>query len=459
MDMHGSERRANEPRGSRWPALAVGALAAAVALAGCDSLLDVEAPTKVPEETLANPQNAPLLVSSAVADFDCAFGEYIAAAGMMGDELVDSQLAARMWDYDRRSVSRSTAQHDWNCEFPDPGIYQTLSTARFSADNAAQRISGFAQGEVAGRDVLLATAQAYSGYSRLLLGEAYCSAGSLQETDGDLEPGPAVTSGDLFALAENRFTAAIDLAGPAGADSILYMAYVGRARARLNQGNESGALSDARQVVQQAPTDFERAAHFSAQSFRSSNRVWTMNNRDQRMTVEDDFWDLTFNGVPDPRVPVTDQNQLAAADNFSPWWTQDKYAGQATPIPIATYDEAQLIVAEVELGQTAVDIINELHADAGLDSWTPNDVNDDVEVLGHVVEERRRELFLESHHFFDKLRFRQKAQDLGVTPAQLNPSLPPSPPAGEPFPQKGGSYGALECLPLPQVEEENNPNL
>jgi hypothetical protein len=422
---------------------------------GCDSLLDVEAPTQVPEETIQDPASADLLMTSVVADFDCAFGEYIAAAGLMGDELVDSQLAARMWDYDRRTVSRSTSQHDWNCEFSDPGIYQTMSTARFSADNAASVIQNSESGAIGPRDTYLASALTYGGYSRVLLGEAYCSVGSLEDGEGGPQPGPAISSQELFSRAEAQFTEAIDLAASAGADSILYMAYVGRARARLNQGDGSGAVSDAQQV----PAGFERLANYSSQSFRSSNRVWTMNNRDQRITIEDDFWDVTFNGDVDPRVPVTDQDQLAGSDNFSPWWTQEKYTAQGAAIPVATHDEAQLIIAEVELGQTAVDVINALHADAGLDDWTPNDVNDDAEVLGHVYEERRRELFLESHHFYDKLRFMQKAQDLGVSPAQLNANLPPSPAAGEPFPQKGGSYGELECLPLPQIEEENNPNI
>lgn len=452
---HPTKRTPGSRGRPRWKGWTATLAVVGLALVGCDSLLDVEAPTQVPEETIQDPASADLLMTSVVADFDCAFGEYVAAAGMMGDELVDSQLAARMWDYDRRTVSRSTSQHSWNCAFSDPGIYQTMSTARFTADNAVNVIRNSESGDIGPRDAYLASSLAYGGYSRVLMGEAYCSVGSLQSGEAGPEPGPAISSQELFARAEDLFSEAIDLASTAGADSTLYMSYVGRARARLNQGDESGALSDAQEV----PESFERLANFSSQSFRASNRIWTMNNRDQRMTVEDDFWDLEFEGTPDPRVPVTDQEQLAGADNFSPWWTQDKYSEQGSAIQVASWEEAQLIIAEVELGQTAVGIINTLHANAGLDDWTPADVNDDVEVLGHVAEERRRELFLESHHFYDKIRLGQKAQDLGVSPAQLNANLPPSPAAGEPFPQKGGSYGELECLPLPQIEEENNPNI
>lgn len=422
---------------------------------GCGELLDVEAPTQVPEERLNDPQNAELLVSSAIADFDCAFVNYIAAGGLMGDELVDSQLAARMWDYDRRTISKAGPSHEWTCEFADPGVYQSLSTARFSADNAVRLLEGFDPAAVPDYQRLLATAYAYSGYSRLLLGEAHCSAGSLVPVEGGLAPGPEITSDGLFERAIERFQQAISIGQSAGVDEIVNMARVGAARAHLNLGD--GA--EATQLAAAVPQGFVRMANFSSQSFRSSNQVWTLNNRDQRVTVEDDFRAMSFGGVPDPRVPVRDENALAAADNFSPWFTQQKFPGQEVSIPIARYEEARLILAEVSLGQTAVDVVNELHAAAGLPAWTPANASDDVEVLGHVYEERRRELFLESHHFSDKLRFAEKAQALGVTPAELNPNLPVDPAAGAEFPQKGGDYGVLQCLPLPEVEELNNPNL
>lgn len=424
------------------------------ALAACDSLLDVEAPTRIPEETLADPQSAELLVTSAAADFDCAFAEYVVAGGLLGDELADSQLAT-FADYDRRTVSRATPQHAWTCELPDPGIYQTLSTARYSADNAARLLASFDDADVPNRDGLLATVEAYAGYTRLLLGEAYCSAGALVPGPGGTpEPGPEVTSRELLALAEERFTRAIRHAEENRASDILPLALLGRARARLNQGNGAGAKADAERI----PADFAFHALYSPQSFRSSNRVWTMNNRDRRITIQPEFWDLEVDGTPDPRVPVVDEGTLAA-DDFSPYWTQSKYPARDSPIPVARYEEAQLIVAEVDRGQTAVDIINRLHARAGLPDWTPADPNDEVEVLGHIIEERRREFFLESHHFGDKLRYRELAQQLGLAPADLNAALPPSPPPGEPYLQQGGTYGELECLPLPDVERNNNPHI
>ena len=60
----------------RW--LAGATLLLALPLAACDTLLEIDAPSRVRADDLANPDNAPLLVASAVADFECAFSEWVA---------------------------------------------------------------------------------------------------------------------------------------------------------------------------------------------------------------------------------------------------------------------------------------------------------------------------------------------------------------------------------------------
>ena len=63
-------------------------------------------------------------------------------------------------------------------------------------------------------------------------------------------------------------------------------------------------------------------------------------------------------------------------------------------------------------------------------------------IKAQVIEERRRELFLESHRYYDIARFQ----------------LPEIPSAGTSF-YAGGSFASQTCLPLPDVERLNNPNL
>lgn len=421
----------------------------------CDELLDVSAPSRVGFETLTLPANAALLVRSARVAFECAFASYVVAGGLVGNELEDSQLAAALWPYDRRSSNPAGDQYaTGTCDggnVSGHGVYQPLQTATFMGDTAIAILEGFSDSDVANRAELIATAAAYAGYSTLLLGEAMCEA--------PLHGGASLTSNELFAEAETRFNRALQ-GSPSAA--IRDLATLGRARARLNQGNTAGAQTDAQAI----PAGFLYNATFASTGTRESNRVERSNNFSrwvsvhplfQRLTVEADGTHSRAGATPDPRVPTTNTNAVAQ-DQTTILWTQGKYTVRDQPISVARHTEAQLIIAETQLGQTAVDIINTLHAAAGLPAWTPNNVSNDVEVLGHVIDERFRELYLESHHYYSLRRYHAVAQARGVAPGQLNPNLPYTPAAGSTF-KHGGVYGDQPCLPLPDAERLNNPNI
>jgi hypothetical protein len=68
---------------------------------------------------------------------------------------------------------------------------------------------------------------------------------------------------------------------------------------------------------------------------------------------------------------------------------------------------------------------------------------DAASVQAYLISERSRELFLEGQHFWDINRF----------------NLPLDPAVGTPYPGKGGTYADLRCMPLPDIERINNPNL
>src|SRR5918992_6265492 len=84
----------------RFPGVAV------LAAGACSELtsLDQEAPSRVLARDLITPANARLLVISAVSDYECALANYIVAGGLVGDELVDAQLAQAGGDHDRRTI-------------------------------------------------------------------------------------------------------------------------------------------------------------------------------------------------------------------------------------------------------------------------------------------------------------------------------------------------------------------
>lgn len=392
------------------------------ALSACESLLEVEAPSRVLAKDLENPQNASLIVAGVVADFECALSSYAGAFGLITDELADAALSQSQFDFDRRSFTAAGGTYaSGGCG--GFGVYIPVSTARYAADHALTLLDAWSDAEVANRTALSAKAAAFAGYSYVLLGEGFCSAA----VDG----GPELTPNELFAIAEDRFTRAIESASDI---NIKNLALVGRARVRLNMGNTAGAVADAELV----PEGFVYNARYNDQSARSRNVIYSQVFRGQNVTVEEPYHDLTFKGVPDPRVDVVNTGNLGF-DKTTIIWAPRKYSAPDSPIPIAKWQEAKLIVAEVEGGDVAVDAINDLHEAAGIPEF---DGGTDEEILAQVIEERRREFFLEGQHAYDIIRF----------------NLPLNPAVGTAYP-KGGTYGDMRCLPLPDVERLNNPTL
>jgi hypothetical protein len=404
---------------------------AATACNTLDDALNVDAPGRLPGDSLDDPTYAPLLVSGAVADFDCALGSFVVMGGLVTDELIDATQTADRWPYDRRNVQSSDGRYGTStCE--NLGVYTPIATARWSADNALAKLQGWTDAQMpagTSRAELIAVAAAYSAYSRVLLGEMFCTAA--------IDTGPELTSRQILEQAEERFGQAIDAATVAGDQSLLNMSFVGRARVRLDlsqydASKKALALADAQRV----PADFVRSTTASSASSRRENRVFSQNNTSQNVTVDPAFRGLAFGGVADPRVRVTDTGKKAT--DGQQIWIQNKYAGLTSGIPIATGREAQLIAAEVQGGQAAVDIINALHTAAGLPAFSSADP---AAIQAQVAEERRRELFLQGNRLYDVNRLH-----VNLTPV-----------AGTAYP-KGGTYGTTVCLPVPDIERLNNPN-
>jgi hypothetical protein len=113
-----------------------------------------------------------------------------------------------------------------------------------------------------------------------------------------------------------------------------------------------------------------------------------------------------------------------------------KYTLRSDPIPIASWREAQFIIAEARGGQEAIDAMNRVRALHNLSPLSLSDVDD---MLATILEERRREFFLEGQRHSDMIRHNIPF------PSGLN--------------HKGQIFQDYECMPLPNVERFNNPNI
>lgn len=441
--------------------MGVAAAVALMATAGCGDLLSVDTPGQVAADDLEVPVVANLMVTSAISDLECAWNQYAAGAAVHSDEYIHSSgnLAMRDWATRKiRSDDPNFAQG--TCGGAVYPSYTPLHTARFQANDVLRRLESDAWADVPDRTEKMATMRAYGGFALVALGEGYCEM-TVPVEEGT--PGPLMTPDQVLARAETLFDDAISLATQAGNDDIRNMALVGRARVRLNLGDFGGVIDDASLV----PAGYLKAASRDGSAGRRFNYYFERNNAlsgfRQNASIANHYRNLTIDaegrptegdGVPDPRVDVwTEGNN--GTDGVTPHWITSKYPSRAAPVPIASHREAQLFLAEAhirggDIGD-GVAIIDARRAELGLPQVTYDPDPDEAMVL--LLEERRRDLFLEGgHRFNDMLRFRG-------TPFQI-PFL------GEPgsihpngVDQAGLEYGDATCLPLPDMERSGNPNI
>ena len=409
-----------------------------VGVASCESVLDVDAPSRIPADQLEIPANAQLLVNGAIGDFECAFGAYVVLGGLIGEELIDALQTADRFPYDRRDHQASDRRYSvFGCEAL--GVYTPLQTARASADNILRLLQGWTDAEVPNRTLLIATAAAYSGYSLLLLGEGFCStAVSTINADRSITYGGEITRDSAFRLAEARFTEAITAAQTAGNTDIEQLARIGRARARLNQAQYADAGSDAALV----PPAYVHTMSADTNSSRRENRVWAQNASANFATSVGEPY-RTYGTGGDPRVAVLQSSPVRTSVTGVVHWYQTKYAIRSSAIPLASGIEARLIYTEslIEAGQlaAAVDSINVFRARGNQPAFSSTDP---VAIRAELADQRRRELFLTGHHLGDVIRY-----NLTLAPA-----------AGTAY-HGSGTYGSQICLRLPDVERNNNPEI
>jgi len=408
------------------------ALAVLVAAPACKDITTLEQsnPGQLGPDVFA-PQNADLIVNSSRGDLECAFNEYIAASGTFMDELADAISQTANFDLDRRTITPDSPYGTNTCDAQQQaGVYTPLSVARASNDVAVQHLEGWTDEQVPDRSHLIAVASAYGGYSFVFLGEGMCSAA--------FDLGPEESDQQIFADAMVRFDTAIAAATRANDATTLNLALLGRARTELDLGNSADAATDAALI----PPGFEVDIDHDATATRRQNLVFIQTIQAQFASIDTSIQNR-FAADNDPRIAVTSTGALGS-DGHTVVWFANKDATPTAPQALAKYSEAQLIIAENDVNtgalNDAVTILNQLRSAAGQPAYSGGLTA--PAVMADIVEQRRRELFLEGHRLGDIRRL----------------GLPLSPAVGAPY-VNGGTYADQSCFPLPNVERINNPNL
>jgi hypothetical protein len=334
-------------------------------------------------------------------------------------------------------------------------MYAPMQRARFLSEDAVRRLTVIL-GDTVGRDLRVARALAYGGYTYITLAEMMCTT--------PIDRSVPKSWDEMMTAAIAKFDSAVTIAiaaktylqtltpvtatitaAIAGTDSVKNFALVGAARASLDKNDKAKALTYAQQV----PTDFVFRAYYSLNTTGQANRTWDrLTNGKNANLLNTPFAAMTT----DPRIPriagttgnggtplsppsySTFSNTLAGAD----------FAATSS-MRIASGLEAQYIIAEAN-GPTAATLafVNTRRA-AGLQTATA--ATGDA-LMAELRDQRSRDFYLDGHRLGDLRRYKRFYQ-VDFFPKGTYPGT-----------TSGAIYNeAIDCWPLPTSEINDNPNI
>lgn len=289
-------------------------------------------------------------------------------------------------------------------------------------------------------NISLARAATFRGFAILQMASDFCT--------GTFSGGPELTTAQMLDSAIFWFDRANTVGranGSAAAVELANAALVGRARAKLQKGDNSGAAADAALV----PAGFVFNLRFTddlANRNRLSNDLWIFSFTRGSISV------APWYRQGDPRVtyrveggtpPATAAPQDAVPGGFH---QQTKYPAFDSPMRLASKLEADYIAAEASGNvQTQLALINARRAANGRPAY--NGATDAVSVKTELFNQRALEFYLEG----------KRVADMRRSPASVAGTITA---AGRPYFKPGyGNVGNDTCYPIPFVERDNNENL
>ena len=424
---------------SRGRALGLWLAVAAAFLTGCDRLLEVDLPDAVTDQALDSPGDADVQVNGVVALIECGYGSFVVEAeGFAGSLQRVAGASPNYSEFDEQpdlgTCDSSDSDLDW---------YEPMQIGRVLGVGTYNRLNGWSDAEVGENRVeMMATVALYVAVTLDVFGEHFCEmaldAGELMTVDqtlGEAETwiqtalGHIATAGD-FALLNGAATSA------------QATAYALRTRVRWARGDFAGAQADAANVPQGFTAWVTREAgqqrrskayqHLTASSYGYlfgpvNNAEWNGAGVDTN-PVTGVVWpdpipftgmlDLgiladgravdamgyavlasTAGAVYDTRVP----NIVKSIQGPLPGPVPARYSGEGDDIPLVSWRETWLILAEIEGGQGAIDRVNAIRTSRGLPLVTYADPNNATEIEYMIFEERRREFHLEGRFWSTKI--------------------------------------------------------
>lgn len=388
------------------------------------NFFDVSNPGPIADDDLNAVGSIPGLVTGMSFDISRAMDALTQESAIMADELYHggSYSAEGLFN---RGILRS--------EDVD-GMWGAMHRARWVAESGIVRMKEVL-GATYDTSPLGARANIYAGLANRTLGEHVCQS--------VIDGGGAEDFKIHFSRSEAQFTEAIRIANTlTGAikDSLLRVAYGGRASVRAWQDKWSEAATDAALV----PTSYVFYAFFSTNTAAENNDLVFETTTRSEYTVFNTQWAQVFK---DPRVPwdtVKAGSALAVGqDGRTVFFRQRKYPTLAADIPLVKGTEMLVLRAEAALRNNdvagAMTLINQERAfynttATPLPALTATTAAQAWPIL---QKERGAVTWLEARRFWDLRRW-----------------------LAEPAPiQNNYLSGRDKCIPISLNEIQSNPNL
>ncbi len=396
-----------------------------IGAAGCSNdFFEVTNPNVIDAATVDPASTAATLAASAQQNFATAFGTFVQFSSHFTGETYIMETSGAQNEFGRREVSDLNGQ--------STVMWRDMSLAAASAKllldltlpNPTTNIS-------------IARAATFRAFAMTFLATDFCT--------GTLSSGPELTNAQMLDSAIFWFNRAIEVGtanGTADGATLARASLVGRARAKLQKGDEEGALADANAV----PAGFTYSLTYQddlANRTRLSNALW-------RGTVDRSVISVPpYYQTADPRVtwlPPGEHPYNAWDAAAGPYTIQTKYSGFDAPIRLASKLEAEYIAAEASgnVDQQLALINRQRVASQNPVYGGPTDA---ASVLAELFHQKGFDFWLEGLRLAD---FRRQ-------PVAASRFVPVT---GTPYWRPNlGTIGSQTCYPLPFSERDNNPNM
>lgn len=463
----------------------VGLAGAALVAAACNT--NVENPDVVKASNVGTAATLPVQFAGAYSDFAIAYvgtglgnqqidnqaqEGHVLVTGMFSDEFRDADYFTNHIQLDTRTNSRDNFTLD--------DYWRIIHRARLSNDNTAAAYAKFDSTNTNRLTVL-----ALSGYSYVLLAEAWCGNVPISTTDasGTVHYAPPISTDSLLHIAESRFQqvlalAPIDSAATGDVTNIDYevaRANVGLARALLDEGQFTAAATAAANV----PDGFTDSIERSNNSPNEQNGIYYYTNQDIRYAATSGKGspvagtanfaaglgvglNYTIDGINgDPRIFIFPLTITGQTDDGSIDTVQQAYPQYTTSVPLASSIESQLIQAEAAL-QGGLNGAALTHINAARHNWNAiygsrgtivdlGALPTDSTAVDTLFAERAYDLWLTGHRMYDMrrlIRTKNMQGGYGRTLASVW--------ATGQYWKTGPNYGNQVSFLIP-LEEDNNP--